>query len=155
MLKKFVSSILAVTLLCGCGSAKEPTVETSSEDVHEISKDLVEDLGMSDHMDEVKDRVVNGLFFFEEGDLDAGSVYLANNKTADVVGVFVANDMDNTKKCVETYLSTLKEQTLTYSPDELFKIDNAIIKDNGKMLILVVCDDIEKGNADVDKALGK
>jgi hypothetical protein len=97
----------------------------------------------------------NKYFFFEDGAVKSSSLYLANDQTADVVGVFETENMDSAKMSVRTYLETTKLQNQNYNPDEVFKIDNAVIDDNGKTLILIVCDDLESAKKEAKTALGK
>ena len=176
MLKKFVSSILLTAILVGCGgsssnspaptqeSAQAPqetkeateTKDTSKEqaEVKKISKQIVSDLNLGDAVAEVKDRIIPGIFFFEEGAVNASSFYVADKK-ADCVGVFRVNDEESCRECIKTYLETLKAQLQTYAPDEIFKVDNAIVEAKDGLVILVVCDDIENAKNVVNSALNK
>ena len=72
-----------------------------------------------------------------------------------MVGVFATTDVDSCKQSITDYLKNLKQTVQSYSPDEVFKIDNAIIEDNGKEVIVVVCNDIETAKKEVDSLLGK
>ena len=58
---------------------------------------------------------------------------------------------------LDEYLSAQMALSQMYSPEEVFKISNAVIdtSNDGKYVILVVCNDIEEAKAAVAKALGK
>lgn len=155
MLKKFVSSALAALLLVGCSSSSASTAEVTSDDAASTAQKIVTDLKLTDKMDSVEDKIVQGLFFFDDGVVTAESVYIANDKTADVVGVFATTDVDSCKSAIKTYLKSQKEQMQNYYPDEVFKLDNAVIEDNGKEVILVVCSNIEDAQTEVNTILGK
>jgi hypothetical protein len=149
MFRKFVSSLAAILLLAGCsgeGSSASPTT---------TGEKIVKNLKLTEKMDAMDESQINGLFFFEDGAVKSSSLYLANDQTADVVGVFETENMDSAKKSVRTYLETTKLQNQNYNPDEVFKIDNAVIDDNGKTLILIVCDDLESAKKEAKTALGK
>ncbi len=148
MLKKFVSSVLAVMLLAGCG---EQQSVSSKKDANEMASAIVSNLEMNESMSEQKARVINGLFFFEEGEVEDSALYLSNEKSADVVGVFKTTNMDESLTKVDDYVKTMKQMTLTYTPDELFKIDNAIVVHNNDTIILIVCDQIEAAKAQADE----
>lgn len=152
MLKKFVSSLLAIVLLAGCGSSQSPAASSTCADT---AASLVSELGLSDTTKEVSDRIIKGLFFFEDGTITDSSLYIANDKSANMVGVFDTTDMEATKGKIKDYLSTLKSQMQSYYPDEVFKIDNAVQEDNGTRIIVIVCDDLEKAQTDAENALGK
>ena len=66
MLKKFVTSMLALFMLAGCSGASSSASAATADPASEAAK-IVEDLNLSDHMDQVQDRIVSGLFFFDEG----------------------------------------------------------------------------------------
>lgn len=154
MLKKFVSSILALVLLSACGSSTAGTTASTSTAADQARK-IVDSLELTDRMDEVQPRVITGLFFFEEGTVSDADVYISNDKKADAVGVFVTSDVDKTKDAVASYLQTQKAQMESYYPDEVFKIDNAIVDDNGSEVVMIVCDDLEKAAKEASAILGK
>ncbi|MBE6122653.1 MAG: DUF4358 domain-containing protein [Solobacterium sp.] len=149
MLKKFVSSIMAVLLLVGCGSSSGSAKPSTA------AEQLVKNLNLSSKMDAMDESQTQGLFFFADGAVKSSSLYLANDKSADIVGVFEAEDVSSVRESVETYLETTKLQNQTYNPEEVFKLDNAVIDDNGKTVVVVVCDDLESAKKEVKSVLGK
>ncbi|MBQ7993678.1 MAG: DUF4358 domain-containing protein [Solobacterium sp.] len=166
MLKKFVSSILAIVLLAGCGS-KEGKDQSASETQNqqtcaEIAETLVNDLDLGDSVTEAKTRVVYGSFFnAREGDeglpVTDAAAYLPAEKNSDTVAVFETTDAETVKTLLETYLSAQKALSEMYSPEEVFKISNAVIDTNndGSLVVLTVCSDIEAAKAKVSEVLGK
>lgn len=148
MLKKFVSSILCILLLAGCGSSTSAGQAASAQ-----AESIVSQLNLSDKMDKVEDRIIKGLFFFEEGTLKDSSVYIANDKSADIVAVFQSDDTAAVKDKINTYLSTAKEQMQNYYPDEVFKIDNAIVQEAGDKVVLIVTNDIENARKIAESVL--
>ena len=148
MLKKFVSSFLCVLMLFGCGSSTSAGESASAQ-----AEKIVSELNLTDKMDKVEDRIIKGLFFFEEGTLKDSSVYIANDKSADIVAVFESEDTAAVKERVNTYLATAKEQMQNYYPDEVFKIDNAIVQEAGDKVVLIVTGDIENAKKVADSIL--
>lgn len=165
MLKKFVSSILAIVLLAGCGSkpaADGNDTQSAAASCAEIAANLVNELGLSDVVTEAKSRIVYGSFFnAREGDEDLpvkdAAAYLPSEKNSDTVGVFATDNAESVKAMLDEYLSAQMALSQMYSPDEVFKISNAVIdtSNDGKYVILVVCNDIEEAKAKVAEALGK
>ena len=163
MLKKFVSSMLAVLLITGCSApASSDTQESapvSHAPVEQMADGLVKDLGMSE-LKEVKERVLYGMFFETKKDAEDnfvtnGKVYRGEDKNADTIGVFETTD---TEKCLEylnKYLDTQKANSQMYSPEEVFKIDNAILETSkdGSVVVLVVSSEIEKAQTAVNELL--
>ena len=148
MLKKFVSSFLCVLMLFGCGSSTSAGESASAQ-----AEKIVSELNLTDKMDKVEDRIIKGLFFFEEGTLKDSSVYIANDKSADIVAVFESEDTAAVKERVNTYLATAKEQMQNYYPDEVFKIDNAIVEEAGDKVVLIVTGDIENAKKVAESVL--
>ena len=140
---------MAVLLLVGCGSSSGSAKPSTA------AEQLVKNLNLSSKMDAMDESQTQGLFFFADGAVKSSSLYLANDKSADIVGVFEAEDVSSVRESVETYLETTKLQNQTYNPEEVFKLDNAVIDDNGKTVVVVVCDDLESAKKEVKSVLGK
>lgn len=154
MLKKFVSSICILCLLCACSGGTSGKEASSGMDVKSAAQSLVKDLNLTDTTAEVEDRVVQGLFFFEDGVVTASDVYLANDKSADIVGVFKTTNIESCENSIKTYLSTTKQQMQSYFPEEVFKVDNALVQDNGSdTVILIICKDMETAKTKAEAIL--
>ena len=154
MLKKFVSSLLALLILCGCTSS-EGSVNNGTQ-AQQAAEKLVRRLGMTDTMEEVRYRVVKGLFFQGEDVITDGSVYYSKiNGNKDTVGVFYTDDTETCMKYLQEYLKDQKTATESQYPEEVFKISNAVVDENGKVVVLVVTSDIEEAKKQVKQFLGK
>lgn len=149
MFRKFASSLLVLALLAGCGSSS-----ASTDDCASTAAAIVESLSLGDHVEQVEDRVISGLFFFDEGTVTDEALYIANDKSADLVGVFDVTDVDAVTSKIQDYLTNLKAQMETYYPNEVFKIDNAVVMDNGSRVILIVAEDIEGAKKEASNLLG-
>jgi len=148
MLKKFVSSLLCVLMLVGCGTSTSAGKSAAAE-----AESIVSQLNLGDKVEKVEDRIIKGLFFFDEGTLKDSAVYIANDKSADVVAVFQSDDTAAVKEKVDSYLATAKEQMQNYYPDEVFKIDNAIVTESGNQVVLIVTSDIENARKVAESVL--
>lgn len=165
MLKKFVSSILAIALLAGCGGKSDNAgsdTETAGAACAEIAADLVNQLDLGDVVTEAKARIVYGSFFnAREGDEDCpvtdAAAYLPTDKNSDTIGVFRTDDAETVVSMLNDYLSAQKALSEMYSPEEVFKISNAIVETSkdGKIVILAVCNDIEDAKKKINAVLGK
>ena len=148
MLKKFVSSVLCVLMLVGCGSSTSAGKAAAAQ-----AETIVSELNLGDKMEKVEDRIIKGLFFFDEGTIKDSAVYIANDKSADIVAVFETDDTAAVMDKVNTYLATAKEQMQNYYPDEVFKIDNAIVQEAGNKVVLIVANDIENARKAAESVL--
>lgn len=153
MLKKFVSSLLALVILAGCAGGSDISSRQSAK---ATAEQLVNNLGLTDSMKEIKERHIQGYFFQgEEITTDASVFYSTETGNSDTVGVFYTEDPETCLSYIETYLVDQKSQTQTYYPEEVFKISNAIVDSEGHVVILVICNDIERGKKIVSALLGK
>ena len=157
MLKKFVSSLMVLLLLAGC--AADENVIAEHAPVSDMADQLVEELGMTD-LKEVKERVLYGMFFettkdAEDNFVTDGKVYRGEDKSADTVGVFETTDTEKCLAYLQKYLETQKANSQMYSPEEVFKIDNAVLETgyDGTVVILVVANEIEKAQTAVNEML--
>ena len=157
MLKKFVSSLMVLLLLAGC--AADENVIAEHAPVSDMADQLVEELGMTD-LKEVKERVLYGMFFettkdSEDNFVTDGKVYRGEDKSADTVGVFETTDTEKCLAYLQKYLETQKANSQMYSPEEVFKIDNAVLETgyDGTVVILVVANEIEKAQTAVNEML--
>ena len=149
MLKKFVSSVLAVMLLAGCGGAESTA---SRKPAAEVAARIVKDLKLEDSVSEASSRVVNGLLFFDEGDITDGSLYLSQNR-GDTVAVFYTEDTDKVMEKTEEYLRTLKAQLETYAPSEVFKVDNGVVTSGDGIVLVIICDDLQSAKEEAETIL--
>lgn len=172
MLKKYVSSFAVIALLlAGCTSEEEQTVtiekpssavtetqeaeETTDTKASEEAATLVSELNMGDTMGEINSQAVAGLFFNGDSSLytDA-SVYFSNESgNSDTVAVFVTKDVDTVKENISTYIENTKSNAQAYFGDEVTKFDNAVVEDDGKQVILVICSDASAAQSAVDELL--
>lgn len=153
MLKKFVSSVFVLLLLCGCSTQ---TGSAADSPARQGAEKLIRRLGMDDTMEEVKPRVVKGLFFQGEEIVSDACVYYSSlNGNKDTVGVFYTDDAETCMKYLQEYLKDQKAKTESQYPEEVFKISNAVLDENGKVVVLVVTSDIEEAKKQVKQFLGK
>ena len=132
MLKKFVSSILCVLMLVGCGATSAGSAVSAEKEAEQI----VSELGLSDKIKKVEDRIIKGLFFFDEGNGGRRAGLYRPNQSTDLVGVFKTSDPAAGKSKVNDYLTSLKETAQMYNPEEAFKIDHAIIKEASDQVVV-------------------
>lgn len=152
MFKKFVSSLLAITVLVGCSSGSTSS-SYSEKTPAELTAYIVEQLSLEENVSEVEERIIPGLFFFEDEVYEEGSFYVAD-KIADCIAVFKVTDTDSCIDTIEEYLSTRKAQLQMYAPSEVFKVDNAVIESNDDTVIMIVCDNLESAKDLAKEILG-
>lgn len=175
MLRKFVSSFLAVLLLLsGCSSGKQTdtaekekteesaTASSSSQEekksqAAEDAAEIVDTLGLKDSMTAVRDRVISGMFF--SGDHSCftdGAAYLSQETgNSNTVAVFETKDAEKTTEALKTYIKNQAEDTASYFPEQVTKIQNAVVESNKKKVVFIVYDDADAAKKAADEILKK
>lgn len=166
MLRKYVSSLLVLFLLCGCTVRQVegeiiPTANQEETDVSQevaIAEKIMETLGNSDEMTRIKNRMMVGMLLDGNSSVVKGGVlYLAKEEdNADAVGVFDTDQLDECRTYVQQYLSDQKLKAEYYSPDEAFKVSNAVLMDDeSSRIILIIHKDIENARKIAQQLLQK
>ena len=170
MLKKFVSSLCIVALLAGCSSQtnedadvketpasqKEEQDSSSTTKVADEAKELVDELGMSDGMDQpLVSTAINGLFFQGDDSLvDDACVYLSNVAgNSDTVAVFETKNTEKVEEAIQKYLDSTKANATEYFGEEVQKISDAVVESNENKVVLVIASDKDKAKTAVDNIL--
>lgn len=130
---------LGLLSLTGCGGKSQ-----SSFDADAALKSLLNDVSYAGQLTDVSD---NAQFYFS--DLPDGTqvqMYAMQGTSADQVILFEAGQEQDTaaiEGAVDTYLDSLKEQANNYTPEEIPKIEDAIIYKNGTYVIVCITEDAD------------
>lgn len=156
MLKRVICSILTVLLLTGCSSFPMATSSTNepTSKAEQLAEQLVTDLQM-ENMSKVKSRTVLGMFLAGDKSLaEDYAAYLSDESgNADTVVVILSDKMDEVKKYMQDYLDEEQSTVAAYYPSEVFKVTNAILEENGEILILVIAADINTAKTLIENML--
>jgi len=110
-------------------------------------------------MEQVSDKVMDSVFMQGEDLTDDKIAYLAIDKgNSTTIAVFVADEdtsVDVLREHLLKYLDTQKVTIENNYPTEVFKISNAVLEDNGRVVVLVVADNIEDARKYVNDILEK
>lgn len=176
MKKKILTAMLIASLVCAaasCGgnqpasttAAKTSASETTSAAAtEETPAPAAADFSASDVTKAVLDEVpINSAFekkaetlpnYFDGLDTDAIKDFsyfiCASGAYPDEIAVFLFNSEDSAKSAVKAVEDRLAYQTETYesyTPDEMYKIENAVIQQTGKWVYYLVTSDNEKADS--------
>ena len=154
MLKKFVSSLLVLVMVVGCTPKETVNDEEVKEEIIEQLDEIEETLDefsnetfltlftFSDNMVEVDETTAKMLIDFEWS-ATLIKMFMSDTGKADMVALFDCEDVEATKQAVNTYLEECKGQAASYTPEELDKLNNALIIEDEGCLWVVVTDDVE------------
>ncbi len=156
MKKAILCIVLAMLTLCaGCGAVKtdvsadstqaETAVERTADDWISM---LSSALPFDDQMTLVPENAATVYGIFEdEGYKGDCSLYISTMATPEEIAVFRADDVLSTDDLVaraKSRLETQKASYASYAPQEMPKIDSAVIETVGDFVIVCVCADNAK-----------
>lgn len=150
-MKNFLISIISLLLAFCCVACGNFTLESDK-----LEKDVIDNVKFSSPLEEIDNvDTINVLYALPEG-VTANSVWRGNSISADEFCIFTASDSsgaDATEQMALERISSQKETYQSYAPDEVTKLNNAIISKKGNYVVLLVTDDYENGKSIIDKYL--
>lgn len=121
-------------------------------DINKISKDIMENIKFEDELNKVdKDTVAK---LYDINNATSQLVYMSSGATAEEIAIFEFKDKEECKIALEKANKRIEEQKQNfkdYMPKEMKKLENAIIKNKNKYLI--VC--ITNNQGEIEKILNK
>lgn len=136
----FVLAAAMVFALVGCTDSKEPfNVERDTEA-------LLDGGAFSEELEEMDEVIFTRLYGLEEGTLTEGKVYGSTGATAEEVAIFAFSDEEAAKAGValcEERLEYLKESNVEYRPQEMPKLEKAVVRQIGNTVLFLVANDYD------------
>ncbi len=148
---RLLAGVLAATaLLAGCAQ------KTVTLDIQEAADSLKAQAGVNDSLTLLTDSLFDSLYGIAGEDVKGKVVYTSAEATADEVAVIEATDADaaaRVKEAVETRVADQKDTFESYAPEEVTKLDNAVIEVAGNYVLFCVSGDADKARSAVDQLL--
>lgn len=143
-----VPAVLALCLtLSACGGGNEEAV---AFDPAVTAQSLLDSGAFSDALEEVNTSVAATLYGVDEADIADGAVYMSLSAGAEEIAVLVLSDADAAAAAMEGLEAHVADQRAaleSYQPDEVSKLDGAILQQKGNSVLLAVCADPEAAKA--------
>lgn len=134
--------LILVLLMAGCGSKAAGPV--GEEALQALLTQVKFDT-------ELKDNGDSGALFFpglpsgSQVKVYSGSAYFADEVV--LITLASADDITKAKPIVDNHLQELHNQFMNYVPEELDKIDNAVVQENDRYVILCITNDYKNAKA--------
>ena len=139
-----VPAVLALCLtLSACGGGNEEAV---AFDPAVTAQSLLDSGAFSDALEEVDTSVAATLYGVDEADIADGAVYMSLSAGAEEIAVLVLSDADAAAAAMEGLEAHVADQRAAlenYQPDEVSKLDGAILEQRGNSVLLAVCADAQ------------
>ena len=142
-------SLFVAMMLCVVGCAGQ----VKEIDESALAEQLVSEIEYDSKLTQVDDFMVSLYVTMEED--TTGIMYMSNGATAEAVAVFTAPDEDTAvtmKDNVQFYLNDQETAFEDYMPDEAKRIQDAVLVQKGKYVILCVTGDTQKAETIIEDA---
>lgn len=154
-MKKWTVILLAILVLCtGCSGKSDEGKEHSFE-VSELSGEIKDGIAFEDELNECsRDAVFFKKYAVEEEDVVKQSTYFSTNATTEEISVVECKDEEAAKRVQTAFEQRISEQKSvfeSYAPDEIARLDKAIVKTLGKYAVLCVTADPDKAEKIIEK----
>lgn len=141
-IKKVIPFIFILTLLISGCSGQSDTIQI---DTKAMVNDLLEKIEFEDELNAVDDDTTIKMLYDIDNAVEA-NVYISSGATAEEIAVFKFEDKkaaEEGKEKVLERISVQKENFATYIPEEVKKLDNAVVKQTGNYVAICVSDSNE------------
>lgn len=173
MKKLFLAAtlVLSLSVCCACSNSKKDDTKattkvaaskTASESTtaastgYDVSKNseffeaLKSSGAFTDDMSESTEKVVATLMHLEEGSYASISCLKGTGATAEEVTLIEATAGSDINAKITSYLDSQKTSYESYLPEEVPKLENAIVKQSGNYYLLVVAADNDKATSVIE-----
>lgn len=154
MKKKLGTALILAALsamMVACGSAEPKEVDTK-----DLAAKLISDGVYTETPEIIPSDEIEYYMEVEEG--VEGIMYMSGGTTGEEVAVFTAPNEEAAiamKANVEEFLADQSSEMGAYDPKVVQRIENAVLEQNGKYVILCVSDDSAKAQKIIEEAFGK
>lgn len=124
---------LILLTLSACG-AKNTTIN-----IEELSADLLKNVEFTDEMNQINEKAIENLYNINYA--VSQQVFISTGATAEEVAIFKLKDENDTDKAfasVKERIENQKQSFETYIPEEIPKLENAIVKKAGQYIVICI-----------------
>lgn len=152
-MKKFLSVFISGVLLLAlsaCGE-KAPAAFDPAADVNA----LLDTPGVfGEALESVDQSTACALYGIDESTVTGSAVYMANATSAEEVAVFTLSGEDATQAAAKQLGYRVEdriEELTTYLPNEVPKLEKAIVETRGNSVLLLICSDYDAAQKVLEK----
>lgn len=141
-MKKYLPVIISSTLcllLTACGGQEATPFDPAAD-----AQTLLSSGAFSETLTEIDSATACGLYGIEASTISSCAVYGSTGTTAEELAIFLCTDEDAAATAAQQLnyrVEDRKEELANYLPDELPKLDDAIVETRGTSVLLVVAAD--------------
>ena len=153
MMKKLFSLCVALAftlILAACSGGGAPA---GAYDPDATAQALLDSGAFSDALDTVDQDTAAALYGIDADTITGSAVYTSLSAGAEEIAVLVLTDEDAAAAALDGLEARVADQKAvldSYQPDEVSKLDSAIVEQRGNSVLLAVAADAEKARASLD-----
>ncbi len=149
-----MASLILMVTLTACGGDEAP--EEKGFDPITVADSIVAGEYFSDDLQPIEDNVVADMYGIDFEMVASSKVYFGTNATPEEVAVFTAVDAASAETIKEAVLQRVSDQITAfrdYMPDQVIKLENAIVLTSENNVILCVADDKDAAESAINSIL--
>lgn len=155
-MKKWIRGLAAGVFACAVLASCGEQAENVEVDINALAEALDTGITYQDPLEKLDDDMV-GMLYSVDGLVDASVVYMGSGATAEEIAVFDCVDADTAKNkvkpIVEDHVKSQIEAFENYVPEEVAKLNEAVIRQVGEYVVLSVSNDVDGANKILDEYL--
>lgn len=148
-MKKITALIMTLSMLLMLGACSSRTAAAENPDAGDIAAKIISNVKFQDQLVELKNDTVNKIY--SKLDLSMAEDYCiyvsGTNATAEELAVIKLADSSNADAVKAAFEARIQDQKFryeNYNPQEMVKINDAVIAKKGSYIMLAVADDSAK-----------
>ena len=141
--------LLLLAVLAGCGAEK-----TVQFDPQEAADALLASDAYEDILSPIQPKIAAMLYGVDAESIESCSVYCSTGATAEEIAVFRCRDeasADALKQAAKQRIQDQKDAYVSYAPQEVPKLENALLRTAGVYVVCVVANDYSAVTPVLDK----
>ncbi|MSS64942.1 DUF4358 domain-containing protein [Velocimicrobium porci] len=145
--------ILSICLMGSLTGCIESTNQQIS--VKDLAKELKTEINYQDELSKLDKDVAIEMYQLDGIEVEDCIVYVSTGATAEEIAVISAKNGTDASKIEEAFEKRVEEQKNSfkdYVPEELKKLDEAVIEEEGNIVVLSISDEDEKAEALIKNA---
>ncbi len=149
-MKKLLMVLISLCLLWGCSNQESVVIDLAS-----LGKQMQEEIAFDDELNLLSTDMIPALYGIDNA-VEA-YVYMGSQATAEEIALFKfanAEDASAGKATLEDHLEKQKQDYANYIPEEVARIEKAVLRQEGNYVLLCVSYD-EGVNDIIDKNIQK
>lgn len=143
-------ALTAMLALAGCGGAKEV-------DPAALASQVASEVAFDEQLTQLDANAVERVFRVDPSLVETAVMYVGSGATVDEVSVWEAKDdaaAQQIEATLQSRVDSEKEDYASYKPEEVPKLDNAVLERSGKYVALCVTSDADNARSIIQEAMG-